>query len=926
MFYCMVQANQASGAASHREPQHLLANELIYRMFDNVWQKRHGALLGILALLKAWRKTVWESFSEGDEGTIFGPWPEDILARSMCLLSLDRFGDFSGATTDTVSSNAVESRAKSGAVVAPVREMGAQLVSMLWRMAPVTLQQEALDFLKCLLEKTEDWECQHGILLALKYITVVVVADREKYVLGEKKRIWFVECIDTCGKEAGRFLGRSNQEVVAVAAQILCECPAMVLEDRSMLQNMWKILRSLDVLSSSVNDIITLLSRCVQSNAEKCLSELAKFCLAPVSEEIFSTVCRFLESPLMSVRRTALRSLDFLARVEVIPAYSQIMKRLFKFYIALTDEQTLLGDDSGDEMDLIFEQLDRTWISFCNLGAVYAVKLESDVKRVLIDIFEIYFNADETISRPRLYHLLMGSSCAAVSTFVTSFLNYSAIHRVLICSCMVYLDSPWIQQCELACALLIRVSASEELAEILQVFVPIINRIVEGYATCLRFIDCSGELILDHSLKRKHTTDFLSKLENDTFDLGDLEGFFQDATQSVDSKNQTKKFLTSLENMRLRASGASSAIRLGIPSKVTPCIRALMTSMNSEASSFRLNRTACALIHFLHNSHDDARLDGARAKILTSLSDIIVGQKSKHSLRATYASKAIGSYLSRLSREILPMTVYNLKSLGTLQRFLNNPIIVSPEETDHMLTMMESLIQNLETPVSMEFFVNNYMKPLCILSCREDELETVRHRSRRCILYLCDKTGSRDALDTSFLFAAELIDREWAECDVLNGCLLLKTICELPPSYIGRFVKMLLPVVLKAMTNHDRSTSSIASGVFAVLVRVAPLIDHDSCDDLQHSHGTDSHASLVIDHLVRGKPLPCKPLPPEISSSLDEAGVTLRDYQLEGISWISFLMSVNLNGALVRKNTKTSCLISLMRWIIHNSCSLCICT
>ena len=382
----MTQANLETGAASHREPQHLLANELIYRMFDNVWQRRHGALLGILALLKAWRKTVWETVSEGDEGKIFGPWPEDILARSLCLLALDRFGDFSGATADATSGDGLNSRPKSGAVVAPVREMGAQLVSVLWRMAPLDLQQKALDILKSLLEKTEDWECQHGVLLALKYVTVVVVADRDQNLLREDKRIWFDECLDICGKEAGRLIGEPNQEVVAVAAQLLCEYPSIALEDRSILHKMWKTVRSVDVLSSSVNDLVTLLSSCVQSNPQNCLNGLAESCSGATSEEVFIAVGRFLESPLMSVRTTALRSLDCLARVEVMSAYSEIMKKLFKCYLTLTDERTLLGEDEALGMEVVFKQLDTTWASFCNLGATSAAKLELNIERLFIDI------------------------------------------------------------------------------------------------------------------------------------------------------------------------------------------------------------------------------------------------------------------------------------------------------------------------------------------------------------------------------------------------------------------------------------------------------------------------------------------------------------------------------------------------------------
>ena len=76
------QEQAAPTVPSHRHPQQLLATELIFRMFDTSWQVRHGSLLGILALLQAWKTSVTRTFAYGEDNDtkkhadVFGQWPE----------------------------------------------------------------------------------------------------------------------------------------------------------------------------------------------------------------------------------------------------------------------------------------------------------------------------------------------------------------------------------------------------------------------------------------------------------------------------------------------------------------------------------------------------------------------------------------------------------------------------------------------------------------------------------------------------------------------------------------------------------------------------------------------------------------------------------------------------------------------------------
>ncbi len=184
----------------HRNPQTLLGSELAYRTFDADWTVRHGALLGTMALLRAWRvhdrlpsksdtSTEADNTAKSESKTRkFGNWPHDILARCICVLALDSFSDFSGTSScgdDADDADIITS----GAAVAPVREMAAQIIALLLEAACSNTFLCAHKLLSQLYtgkfpraEKLGNcgWEIRHGVLLAWNYIcTMKLFHSRE---------------------------------------------------------------------------------------------------------------------------------------------------------------------------------------------------------------------------------------------------------------------------------------------------------------------------------------------------------------------------------------------------------------------------------------------------------------------------------------------------------------------------------------------------------------------------------------------------------------------------------------------------------------------------------------------------------------------------------------------------------------------------
>jgi len=144
------------------------AEALMGDLFNPAWEKRHGAAIGLRELVSlhgagAGRccDTSLEEMARDN-----AVWLEDLALRLVCVLALDRFGDF-----------------VSDEVVAPVRESCAQTLGVtLHHMVTGTETEDAGTKLggvegvaMVILELLRQpyWEVRHGGLLAIKYLLAV---------------------------------------------------------------------------------------------------------------------------------------------------------------------------------------------------------------------------------------------------------------------------------------------------------------------------------------------------------------------------------------------------------------------------------------------------------------------------------------------------------------------------------------------------------------------------------------------------------------------------------------------------------------------------------------------------------------------------------------------------------------------------------
>lgn len=144
-----------------------LCEQLCLDLFSPKWEIRHGAAIGLRAILKIHGSGAGKliGLTPKINASRHRAWLEDVAIRLLCVLALDRFGDYG-----------------SDQAVAPVRETAAQTlgVVMQWSDRDLCLRMVNDGLLKLLRASEEaslepdgrrekGWQVRHGALVGLKY-------------------------------------------------------------------------------------------------------------------------------------------------------------------------------------------------------------------------------------------------------------------------------------------------------------------------------------------------------------------------------------------------------------------------------------------------------------------------------------------------------------------------------------------------------------------------------------------------------------------------------------------------------------------------------------------------------------------------------------------------------------------------------------
>ncbi|CAL4066686.1 unnamed protein product, partial [Meganyctiphanes norvegica] len=132
-------------------------SKLCTELFSPAWETRHGAATALREIICVHGAGAGKSNTQTmqEMSWCHQAWLEDMAVRMICVLSLDRFGDF-----------------VSDQVVAPVRETCAQALGNILHLLSVSGVLGVVRLLETMLSWRE-WEARHGGLLGLKYLLAI---------------------------------------------------------------------------------------------------------------------------------------------------------------------------------------------------------------------------------------------------------------------------------------------------------------------------------------------------------------------------------------------------------------------------------------------------------------------------------------------------------------------------------------------------------------------------------------------------------------------------------------------------------------------------------------------------------------------------------------------------------------------------------
>lgn len=792
----------SQSTASHQSPQRLLATELLYRMFDPSWTIRHGAMVGILALFKAWKTNA--------KG--FGTWPHDLLARSLCLLLLDRLSDF-----------------QSSHAVAPCRALAGQLISLCLVLAPTVRATQTVNLWRQM-AKLDTWEVRHGVFLAMRYLTCVITEGLLDVQASLKSCLTALERLFVGGIED------SQDDVQSEAAEGLCLIVSKGLQSGpSFVGVLWQSLRDKPTVATGLVSLINLTVACLHHNNQ----ELG-------FDDVWKVLRKCLDAEYADVRRGALQAMGQVARSRE----------------AVGDEEDLCSA-TEKVFDLYFTEfrpsfLDTTW------DALISSIADSAATNLLWKLLVKYMVAPYP------------TEPAAAALSVLALRNTTLVEAAIRMGLKSFLMSPFEAAC-LLCRYICQKSEAHCYHELLQ-------GILVDQPNCLLLSDTQAKEFNAHFSATMHEAlnQVLGMVISGASDPTTASKVFDDlACASVktccgempvggSSKTNVRVF-------RCNATVAVTIVLIRIPARITPCVRALMTSLLNEVNSYRQEQSAKAMTQLLVSIQIVPSQQKAFDKIVGNLCDAVVQSQGS----------AATSVLRRLVSELAtkPMSA----AIPQLWHRLDPLLCESQQDCKSSISLVESLSAGLVPGSCLtEGLVRSVVPGLVSLACSNSHVSSAA------------KTGligmaSRD-IEACFQWGVPSISSYLAVASNMpeqriKACELLKEIVTVSGPKLSLFVRELLPLSMSLMTDSLPECAAIANSIFALVVRVAPLSSPQEVARKETS-------SAVLEHLILGKPLPRCTVPDEISTILASNSVVLRDYQWEGIAWLQFLRSVKLNGVL----------------------------
>ncbi len=978
---------------THKTPQTILATDLIFHSFHPSWHIRHGALLGLLALLRAWRRAhgTFQSSDTITSDVVFGKWPQDILARCICVIVLDRFGDYAGPGDFDASNYGTFSQVQKANLhpsnVAPVRDAAAQVLSLLLEMAPVeNVQIPCFRVLQYLCNRNLPWEVRHGSMLSFKYIADLGQGySSSSAAILFNDRVWRTVDISILGG-----IQDDNDDVKGACAQtvsslVCCNKSSQKEKELSVTQcfvaqfseHLWSALCKVQVTSSCALDLLHCLCDLVLYDCELVIAAVRSCTLesSPI-EELLTKLGIFLEFHIISIRLCCLKALSTIvepftsailrgaigldnntesrqsATIEgLLKVYCRLISKLYRLLLTDTFDNDQNCTDNGKVEENPFEDLYKSeraaaWSSLLrSVIQLLSNKSTDIIQRNLVDLFRetilsvlfhffgIMEDTNASLSQPYKIESKVdrynAQVCAAeaLATLCSSIADIVDVNQYLAITTKLMLGSPWMEHCEMSCTLLQAIASLKHYTEYFN-FVescqtPLVD-LLKKTPLCLQMNNlpydeirkndivknlCEKTLVvalrgLGNDLTAEKSESATSYIFQVWFDI------FKKYGVDLSSINDTNPVPASVASMRLNAAIGGAIVSLGssyLPDKLTPVVRSLVTSIKNENNVIRskiCSEVLASLISSLRLSAN-SKHDKVFHKVLESVIALTISPVDPET------GMFVKGY--EQSRMIVCLVVSQIPKGHPLQEVkplwnrielltVSDPSIYKSTAVAEALRLLSSISMASKGNSTALICASSSLIPtVSLLACTAPTAQ-IRRDAVEVINNFCsiDCNGSLPlVLPCLKKFTSPVSDdpSRFGACTLLNNIVRSQDISLCP------YIPHLLPISMSSMTDPLRSAAEISASTFSHLVRLAPLVQLDNyCEGSKLQTISccwdDNGSKEVVEHLILGKPLPKSELPIKIESTLKRSGLTLRKYQAEGISWMNFLKSTRLNGAL----------------------------
>ncbi|KAJ5279082.1 hypothetical protein N7478_004454 [Penicillium angulare] len=285
-------------------PLECMCEFLTIDIFDSNWEVRHGAAMALREVIRVQGAAAgrMEGKTRAENDTLNRKWLDDLACRLLCVLMLDRFGDY-------ISDN----------VVAPIREtVGQTLGALLSHLSPKSVRLVYRSLYRIIMQTDLGldrpvWEVCHGGMIGLRYL----VAVRKDLLVND------ANMMDGVLEAVMKGLADFDDDVRAVSAATLVPIAEEYVTSRAgtlgpLMHIVWDCLSNLqDDLSASTGSVMDLLAKLCTFNQ---VLDAMKANAADDPEASFGKLVPrlypFLRHTITSVRSAVLRALMTFLKLE----------------------------------------------------------------------------------------------------------------------------------------------------------------------------------------------------------------------------------------------------------------------------------------------------------------------------------------------------------------------------------------------------------------------------------------------------------------------------------------------------------------------------------------------------------------------------------------------------------------------------------